>query len=183
MLTLIFLGASSFAAIWAILLTAPLVDEYTLVLALEAVATVDEVNNTDEPSAKCGISFCSVKNDPFTFVLNCLSKSASVVCSIGANEAIPALRKRTSNLAPCSTTACSKTTLPARFDVSETTVFNLGLLIATAAFCRLSAFLPVMSTLAPAFIKAFAVANPMPVVPPVMTTFLFVKSILKLFYV
>jgi hypothetical protein len=63
--------------------------------------------------------------------------------------------------------------------VSDVAVFNFGLFISAAAFCRLPALLPVIQTLAPALINAFAVANPMPVLPPVMITFLFVKSIFE----
>ena len=163
--TRIFRSASSFAAIWAILFNAPLVAEYTLAPKFEAVATVEEVNTTAAPLAKCGISFCSVKKWPFTLVLNCASKSASVTCSIGVNTAIPALRNRTSNFSPFSTTAFSRMEISANFEVSETIVFNFALLMSSAAFCRFSAFLPVIQTLAPALINAFAVANPIPVVP------------------
>jgi len=41
----------------------------------------------------------------------------------------------------------------------------------TALF-TLSLFLPVITTAAPALIQAFAIANPIPLVPPVIKTFL-----------
>ncbi|ADF54275.1 hypothetical protein ZPR_3972 [Zunongwangia profunda SM-A87] len=47
--TLIFLSDSSFAAIWAILLRAPLVVEYMLDPTFAAVATVDDVNSIVSP--------------------------------------------------------------------------------------------------------------------------------------
>src|SRR5690606_7013101 len=179
--TRIFLSANSLAATLAILFKAALVAAYILEPKAEAVALVDDVNTTEPPFAICGIKCCKVKYTPFTLVLNCASNSASVACSIGAKEAIPAFKNNTSIFLPLAATFCSNSAILFKFDVSETRVLKFGLLITASAFFKPSAFRPVIHTFAPASINAFAVASPIPLLPPVTTTFLFLKFIVIYF--
>src|SRR5690606_19049960 len=157
---------------------AALVAAYILEPNAAAVTLVDDVNTTEPPFSICDIKCCKVKYTPFTLVLNCASNSASVACSMGANDAIPAFKNNTSIFFPPSETFCANSAILFKSEVSDMMVFKFGLLITASAFFKLSAFRPVIHTFASASTNALAVARPIPLLPPVTITFLFLKFIL-----
>jgi hypothetical protein len=75
------------------------------------------------------------------------------------------------SLFPLAATVSASSAISASLDVSEDKVFSFGLLILPDAACRVSVFRPVINTFAPFSINVLAVANPIPALPPVITTF------------
>src|ERR1700682_2758704 len=94
----------------------------------------------DPPSFISAKAFCTVNNVPFTLRSKSLSKCSSVRLAKGANSAMPALATRKS-------------------------IFPFAFTASSSSFWRR----PVMKTKAPSSTKRFAVAKPIPVVPPVTT--------------
>src|SRR5262245_16328613 len=115
-----------------------------------------------------GNALVTVKKSPFTLTSNCASKNASSTCSAGAKRAMPALAKRTSRRPNrCWTVAYSRSR-STRLATSPRTPIARGP-SSFRALSRVSCVRPVMTTLAPSSMKRRALANPMPVVPPVTT--------------
>src|ERR1700745_509022 len=84
--TLIFLGASSAAAVLAIEFNAALLAWYTELFGLYVAATMDERITTDAPSGNSGINLLKVKYAPLKLIPITLSKFVSLMFSIRPNE-------------------------------------------------------------------------------------------------
>ena len=65
-------------------------------LLLPCNAAIEPVIIIEPLLLNSGSAFCTVKRVPFTLVLNCLSKCASVISPIGAKSKAPALAYKTS---------------------------------------------------------------------------------------
>src|SRR5712692_6237019 len=96
------------------------------------------------------------------------SNTSSVICSNGRNLPTPALTKRTSTFPNLSFTAANSLSVSARLDASER-IARTSPPISRLASSSVCWSRPVMTTRAPCSLNSFAVARPMPELPPVMT--------------
>src|SRR3984957_7148564 len=122
----------------------------------------------EPPSLKSGSAFWTVKNSPFTFTSKVWSKWASVAAASGAIVPAPAFAKRMS-MWPCfSFTTAKSRSRSSKRDTSPTTVVTFPAMRAAASLSSFSRR-PVITTCAPSSTKRLAVANQIPLLPPVMT--------------
>src|SRR5438309_6924827 len=121
----------------------------------------------EAPSGIRGSAFCTVKRRPFTLMSKIESKCSSVILPRGANLAPPALAKTTSSLAFARLMCAKSRSRSPRFDTSPWRPLTF-LPISFTAAANSGSRRPVMKTYAPSFTNSFAVARPMPLLPPVM---------------
>ena len=121
----------------------------------------------DAPSGISGSAFCTVKRRPFTLPLKSESKCSSVILPRGATFNPPALANTISSL-PFSRLICAKRRSRSQglrlLDACY--IFSISLTAAPSSASRR----PVMKRYAPSFTNCFAVARPMPLLPPVMSS-------------
>src|SRR3989454_546480 len=148
--------------------TAALVALYTLFDANPLLPTTEAFRMIDAPSESSGNAFCTVNRTPFTLMSKIESKNSSVIVPKGAYLATPAFANTISSL-PFSRLICAKRrSRSPRFDTSPwmpVTFLPMSLTAVASSESRR----PVMKTYAPSFTNAFAVARPMPLLPPVMS--------------
>src|SRR5438128_3659662 len=126
---------------------------------------MDAFRMIEAPSGISGSAFCTVNRRPFTLRSKIESKCSSVR---ETKPAVPAFAKTISSL-PFSRLICTKRrSRSPRFDASLRTPLTFPPISFTAAASSGSRR-PVMKTYAPSFTNAFAVARPMPLLPPVMS--------------
>src|SRR5229473_5057184 len=123
---------------------------------------------TEPPSTNNGKAPCTVKSAPFTLVSNSLSKCSSVILPKVTNSPTPALATTISIL------PFARPTVSYRRSRSSILVTSpwMPVTLSPIAFTASSSSLwrrPVMKTQAPSLTKSFAMARPIPSVPPVMT--------------
>jgi hypothetical protein len=121
---------------------------------------------TEPPSLRKGSASWTVKKTEVRLMRMISSKSSSVVLPAGVEPGMPALAKTMSSFPNFSAT-CLRIALRDLGSVtSPRKPMAWGPRPARAA-SRVSRFLPVMATWAPSLMKRRAVANPMPLLPPV----------------
>ena len=128
--------------------------------------TIDPLMTIAAPAGISGSAFCTVKSVPFTLIPKYLSKCASVTCSSGTNSPPPALAKRMSRRPFCCLMASKRRSRSARFATS----LRIAVMLLPISFTAASSSAwrrPVMKTYAPSATNRFAVARPMPLLPPV----------------
>src|SRR5713226_2351851 len=136
---------------------------------------MDAFRMIEAPSGSSGSAFCTVKRRPFTLMSKIESKSSSVILPKGAYFAIPAFANTISSL-PFSRLICAKRcSRSPRFDTSPCTPVTF-LPISFTARANSGSRRPVMKTYAPSSTNCFAVARPMPLLPPV-TSAIFSSSL------
>src|SRR3989454_5226859 len=151
--------------------TAALVALYTLFDANPLLPTTEAFRMIDAPSESSGNAFCTVNRTPFTLMSKIESKNSSVIVPKGAYLATPAFANTTSSL-PFSRLICAKRrSRSPRCDTSPCTPVTF-LPIAFTAAASSGSRRHVMKTYAPSFTNCFAVARPMPLLPPVTSAIL-----------
>src|SRR5712672_363488 len=133
---------------------------------------MDAFRMIDAPSGISGSAFCTVKRRPFTLLLKSASYFSSVIVPNGASGSAPPALANTISSLPFSRLICAKRrSRSPRFDTSPCTPVTFLPISFTAAANSCSRR-PVMNTYAPSFTNCFAVARPMPPLPPVMSAIL-----------
>ena len=122
----------------------------------------------DAPSFRNGIAFCTVKYAPLMLVSNCSSNRFSGVLASGANFATPAFTNRTSIFPSFFETSEYNLSTSESLDTSAWTA-TTPLLMVLRASSSVFLFRPEMATRAPSCCRRFAVASPIPLLPPVTT--------------
>src|SRR5262245_38327402 len=120
----------------------------------------------EAPSGSSGSAFCTVNRRPFTLTSKSASYSSSVIVPRGAYRATPALAKTMSSLPFSRRIWANRRSRSSRFDTSPRTAVTSCPTSLTAAASSGSRR-PVMKTWAPSLTNRFAVARPMPLLPPV----------------
>ena len=141
---------------------------YTLRFAV-AGPCASVVNTIAPPARISGASRCVVKYAPFVLMSNMWSYVSSVTDSSGPSTETPALMNRKSMCPSLSSTTQRSALMSAKLAVSVRITCAPGR--AFRAGSMLCSFRPVSSTSAPPSSKAFAIAKPIPCVPPLMTAF------------
>src|SRR5947207_9859437 len=161
-------SASSAAAVRAKERNAALVAEYALVPAVPLLSATLVFRMMEAPSFSSGSAFWMVKYAPLILMSNCSSYVLSDVWARGANLATPAFTNNTSILPSfCETSAYSLST-SARLETSACTASTPFPMVFTAS-SRVFLLRPEIATRAPSSCRRLAVANPMPLLPPVTT--------------
>src|SRR6267142_2438565 len=128
---------------------------------------MDALRMIEAPSGSKGSAFCTVNSRPFTLPSKSESKCSSVILPRGATFNPPALANTMSSV-PFSRVICAKRrSRSPRFDTSPWTPVTWPPISLTAA-ANSGSRRPVMKTYAPSCTNCFAVARPMPLLPPVM---------------
>src|SRR5271167_3596532 len=127
------------------------------------------------PSFIIGSAFCTVKNTPRALVSKVRSKCSAVTAPVGAISAKAALAKTMSIFTSRDAIRLYSRSRSCRSPASPGTAIAFGPICATAA-TNASSRRPVMNTWAPSATKRWAVASPMPLLPPVMTATLPAKA-------
>src|SRR5271168_4622736 len=151
--------------------SAALAPPYAARRGIPLTLAVEVVRTTAPPWLISGASFWTAKNGPLAFRLNISSKVASVVFSRGAKRLNPALTKSRSKVSNSAFTREAR----ASMSVNERASLETATPPFPSSFCvesRPACDRPVTRTRAPPSTSIFAVASPMPLVPPMITTFL-----------
>ena len=148
--------------------TAALVALYTLQSGNPLLATMDAFRMIDAPSAISGSAFCTVNRRPFTLMLKSASYCSSVIWPKGANFAPPAFANTISSRPFSRLIWAKRRSRSPRFDTSPCTPVTFFSISFTAR-ANSGSRRPVMKTYAPSCTNCFAVARPMPLLPPVMS--------------
>src|SRR5882757_2099699 len=126
----------------------------------------------DAPSLRCGAAACTVKNTEVMLVRRTVSNAASVVPPIGVLPGMPALANTISSL-PNFLTPCSIAASVAAMSVASAAIASAFGPSSFAAASSVAWLRPVITTFAPSATNSFAVASPMPLLPPVINAVLF----------
>src|SRR6266404_2703875 len=136
---------------------------------------MDAFKMIDAPSVSSGRAFWTVNRSPFTLMSKIESKNSSVILPKGEYFATPALANTISSL-PFSRLICAnRRSRSPVFDTSPSTPVTF-LPISFTAAANSGSRRPIMKTYAPSFTNSFAVARPMPLLPPV-TSAIFPSSL------
>src|SRR5216684_2720020 len=159
---------SSAAAVLARERSAAFVAEYALVPAVPWLSATLVFKMIDAPSFSRGSAFWIVKYAPLMLMSNCSSYTLSDVSASGENFATPAFTNNTSILPSFFETSVYSLSMSASLATSVCTASTPLPIVFTASS---SVFLlrPAIATRAPSSCNRFAVANPMPLFPPVTT--------------
>src|SRR3954453_11060199 len=126
----------------------------------------------EAPSFKCGSAAWTVKNTAVMLVPMTFSKVSSVALPSGVPPAMPALANTMSNVPNFSAPSLIAASVAAMSVASAVTAkaFCPNSFAAVSSVARLR---PVIMTFAPSATNSFAVASPMPLLPPVINAVLF----------
>ncbi len=134
---------------------------------------ITEPLSTIEPPLRIsGTAACTVRNTPVRLVRVMASNAAAVVLPSGDGPPMPAFANTMSSEPNCFSTVFATCSIAAGSSRSALIAIAFGPSSVTAS----SSFLlsrPVIATRAPCSTSIFAVANPMPLLPPVMSAVLF----------
>jgi hypothetical protein len=139
-------------------------------LAVPWIEVVDAVRTTEAPSTSSGKAFCTVNSTPRTLVPKMRSKCSSVIAPSGIMSPPPALAKRMSSLPALSRSAHRPVEVGQHRGVGP----DAGGSCADAGHGRIEFGLAAAGDedARPWAASSWAVARPMPVVPPVTSAIL-----------
>ena len=130
--------------------------------------TIDALRMIEPPSGISGSAFWTVNRRPFTLMSKIESYNSSVILPRGAYFATPAFANRTSSCPFSRWIWAKRRSRSPSFDTSARMPLTF-LPISLTAVVSSGSRRPVMKTYAPSFTNSFAVARPMPLLPPVMS--------------
>ncbi|GGO43873.1 hypothetical protein GCM10012286_28770 [Streptomyces lasiicapitis] len=173
-------GASSDPSVRARLWTAAFVAEYTDATDRPRCRVQEALMTMAPPSLSSGNVFCTVKKTPLKLVSTVWSKSASVNSVLALKTPAPALAKTASRPPRQASTLRARRSRSGSEVTSARTVRIRSAPVpsassAAAAASRRARSRPVITTYAPSSRNLRAAAYPMPLVPPVIRTVLFVN--------